>query len=159
MELLRYDDIDLSQINSIADLRKTDIPLQIDFSPVETDKCSWYVSYKNKVVEKGMISQSQLFLRSQLEGNEPIQSADEKKIEKFKEMINLIDSYASMPEYALAQHVYVEKMVKNKLEKRYVFKSQEFNIHESAAQLLNIYFKCVSDTPISIYLLNMLQKY
>lgn len=143
-------DIDLSQINSIADLRKTDIPLQIDFSPVETDKCSWYVSYKNKVVEKGMISQSQLFLRSQLEGNEPIQSADEKKIEKFKEMINLIDSYASMPEYALAQHVYVEKMVKNKLEKRYVFKSQEFNIHESAAQLLNIYFKCVSDTPIHI---------
>ena len=143
-------DIDLSQINSIADLKRTDIPLQMSFSLVETDKCSWYVSYKNKVVEKGMISQSQLFLRSQLEGKEPVQSSDEKKIEKFKEMIDLIDSYASMPEYALAQHVYVEKMVKNKIEKKYVFKSQKFNIHESAAQLLNIYFKCVSDTPIHI---------
>ena len=141
-------DIDITQINCLDDLRKTDIPLQMDFSPAKTDKCSWYISYKDKVVEKGMISQSQLFLRSQLEGKEPVQSANVKKIEKFKEMIDLIDSYASMPEYALAQYAYVEKMVKNKTEKKYVIKPQKFNIHESTSQLLNIYFKCVADTPI-----------
>ena len=85
-----------------------------------------------------------------MEGKEPVKPDNVKKIEKFQEMIDLIDSYASMPDYALAKHVYVEKMVKNKMEKRYVFKQENIDIHESAAELLQIYFKCISDTPIHI---------
>lgn len=143
-------DLDITQINSIQDLKNTDIPLRKNFSPVNTDKCSWYVSYKDKIVEKGSITQSHIFLRSQMEGKEPVKPDNVKKIEKFQEMIDLIDSYASMPDYALAKHVYVEKMVKNKMEKRYVFKQENIDIHESAAELLQIYFKCISDTPIHI---------
>ena len=143
-------DLDITQINSIQDLKNTDIPLRKSFSPVNTDKCSWYVSYKDKIVEKGSITQSHIFLRSQMEGKEPVKPDNVKKIEKFQEMIDLIDSYASMPDYALAKHVYVEKMVKNKMEKRYVFKQENIDIHESAAELLQIYFKCISDTPIHI---------
>lgn len=143
-------DLDITQINSIQDLKNTDIPLRKSFSPVNTDKCSWYVSYKDKIVEKGSITQSHIFLRSQMEGKEPVKPDNVKKIEKFQEMIDLIDSYASMPDYALAKHVYVEKIVKNKMEKRYVFKQETIDIHESAAELLQIYFKCISDTPIHI---------
>lgn len=143
-------DLDITQINSIQDLKNTDIPLRKSFSPVNTDKCSWYVSYKDKIVEKGSITQSHIFLRSQMEGKEPVKPDNVKKIEKFQEMIDLIDSYASMPDYALAKHVYVEKMVKSKMEKRYVFKQENIDIHESAAELLQIYFKCISDTPIHI---------
>lgn len=143
-------DLDITQINSIQDLKNTDIPLRKSLSPVNTDKCSWYVSYKDKIVEKGSITQSHIFLRSQMEGKEPVKPDNVKKIEKFQEMIDLIDSYASMPDYALAKHVYVEKMVKNKMEKRYVFKQENIDIHESAAELLQIYFKCISDTPIHI---------
>ena len=143
-------DLDITQINSIQDLKNTDIPLRKSFNPVNTDKCSWYVSYKDKIVEKGSITQSHIFLRSQMEGKEPVKPDNVKKIEKFQEMIDLIDSYASMPDYALAKHVYVEKMVKNKMEKRYVFKQETIDIHESAAELLQIYFKCISDTPIHI---------
>ena len=40
-------DLDITQINSIQDLKNTDIPLRKNFSPVNTDKCSWYVSYKD----------------------------------------------------------------------------------------------------------------
>lgn len=47
-------DLDITQINSIQDLKNTDIPLRKNFSPVNTDKCSWYVSYKDKIVEKGL---------------------------------------------------------------------------------------------------------
>ena len=85
-------DLDITQINSIQDLKNTDIPLRKSFSPVNTDKCSWYVSYKDKIVEKGSITQSHIFLRSQMEGKEPVKPDNVKKIEKFQEMIDLIDS-------------------------------------------------------------------
>lgn len=82
-------DLDITQINSIQDLKNTDIPLRKNFSPVNTDKCSWYVSYKDKIVEKGSITQSHIFLRSQMEGKEPVKPDNVKKIEKFQEMIDL----------------------------------------------------------------------
>ena len=53
-------DLDITQINSIQDLKNTDIPLRKSFSPVNTDKCSWYVSYKDKIVEK-VVSHNRTF--------------------------------------------------------------------------------------------------
>lgn len=141
------DDIDLIKINSMKDLYDTDIPLQIDFTPVEVNKCSWYVCYKDHVIEKGALTQNQVYLRSWLEGLEVPPENELPKVEKFREMVDLIDSYATKPKYTLAQYYYTPQMVKDKLVNRYVVSEDLPRPGESQDVLC---LRCDSDTPIHL---------
>lgn len=146
------EDVDLDQINTIEDLRKSLIPLCVEFNPIETDRCSWYVCYKDKLLEKGTLGQQQLLLKSMLEGIIPVDKNSKKKIEKFVGMVDLIDSYANLPEYALNSVKYKKTLVKNKAVEKYVYEQKKIDIHETGdgVNLLTIYFRCDSVAPIHI---------
>lgn len=144
-------DIDLMSVNSIDDLYNSDIPLQMNFTPINVDRCNWYVCYQNHLLEKGMLNQNLSLSKSYIEGLLPAPNNEISKIEKFKEIVELIDSYTLMPKYALAKYYYVEKMVKDKAVKKYVFK--ELSLAQAVEEKKKkdiICLKCVSSAPIYV---------
>lgn len=146
------EDIELERVNCVQDLEQSYIPIYLDFTPIEIDKCNWYLAHNGTILEKGKITQQQVLLRMELENKKPRTQQNSKKIEKFLGMIDLIDSYAEIPEYALPKLAYKKVITHDKYVDKLVFEKRKIDIHATGngANLLQVFFVCESNAPIQL---------
>lgn len=149
---IEENDVDLNIINNIQDLEKVYIPIYLDFKPIDTDKCSWYVSYHDMLLEKGKFTQQQVLLRMELDDRIPRTQQNAKKIENFSSMLDLIDSYSKIPEYALPNFQYKKIITQDKYVEKLAFEEKKIDIHATGegVNLLQVFFRCDSDAAIHV---------